>query len=123
MAPFFQDQNNLFGTSWVPRSAKETSLRGGMQHPSQQALFVCFCLHCLTTDMPLGSFAQSVLKGLRNEKGLFLGMLGIATTDFLGQESDLLTIRAAPAKHPITTACHSMQWPFGHSFEGGAKPL
>ena len=50
-------------------------------------------------------------------------MLGIATTEFLGQESDLLTIRAAPAKHPITTVCHSMQWPFGHSFEGGAKPL
>ena len=26
-----------------------------------------------------------------------------------------LTIRAAPAKHPIAV-CHSMQWPFGHSF-------
>ena len=63
------------------------------------------------------------LQGLCNEKGLFLGILGIATTDFLGQESDLLTIRAAPAKHPITTVCHSMQWPFGHSFEGEAKPL
>ena len=84
----------------MPRGAKETSLRGGMQHPSQQALFVCLCLHCLTTDMPLAS--QSV-EGLCNEKGLFHGMLGRATTDILGQESDLLTNRAAPAKHPITT--------------------
>ena len=67
-------------------------------------------------DLPSGGNAAP-------EKGLFRGMLGIATTEFLGQESDLLTIRAAPAKHPVTTVCQSMQWPFGHSFEGGAKPL
>ena len=36
--------------------------------------------------------------------GLFHGMLGRATTDFPGQESDLLTTNnAAPAKHPIVT--------------------
>ena len=74
------------------------------------------------TSLALLANSRNQLNGFCNEKGLFL-MLGIATTDFLGQESDLLTIRAAPAKHPVTTVCQSMQWPFGHSFEGGAKPL
>ena len=36
--------------------------------------------------------------------GLFHGMLGRATTDLPGQESDLLTTNnAAPAKHPNVT--------------------
>ena len=30
-------------------------------------------------------------------------MLGWATADFPGQESDLLTNNAAPAKHPVIT--------------------
>ena len=51
--------------------------------------------------MPLASFVQ--VEGLCNEKGLFHGMLGRATTDFSGQESDVLTKNAAPAKHPFVT--------------------
>ena len=34
------------------------------------------------------------LYGLFCEKGFFLGLHGIATTDFLWQESELLTVRS-----------------------------
>ena len=70
-----------------------------MQHSGQQALFVCLCLHCLTFDAPLESLCNQ-LKGLCNDKRFFRGMLGIATTDSLGQESELLTIRPAPDNAP-----------------------
>ena len=38
------------------------------------------------------------LYGLCCEKGFFLGLPGIATTDFLWQESELLTVRSAPGE-------------------------
>ena len=38
------------------------------------------------------------LYGLCCEKGLFLRLPGTATTDFLWQESDLLTVRSAPGE-------------------------
>ena len=38
-----------------------------MQHPGQQALFVWLCLHCLTTDVPLASFVQSVERVVQQE--------------------------------------------------------
>ena len=55
------------------------------------------------TSLALLANSRNQLNGFCNEKGLFL-MLGIATTDFLGQESDLLTIRAtckAPNYHVL----------------------
>ena len=55
---------------------------GEWHHPSQQAPFVCLCLHCLIIDMPLASFMQPVERVV----------------------SDLLTTNnAAPAKHPVVT--------------------
>ena len=61
MAPISPSTDHTYlAPQSVPRDAKKTSLRGGMQRSSQQALFVCLCLHCLTIDMPLESFVQSV---------------------------------------------------------------
>ena len=102
------------------RGAKETSLRGEWHHPGQQAPFVCFCLYCLTIDMPLASFAQSVERVVQRE-GTFPRHAEQGNNWFPEQESDLLTTNnAAPAK-PYCHSRHSMQWPFSHSFVDGAS--
>ena len=118
---FFQEQSALLWHFLHAEGCTGDLPSGGWHHPCQQALLVCLCLYCLTIDMPLASFVQSVERVVQ-QKGLFHGKLGRATTDFPGQESDLLTI-CSSCNAPNCHFRHSMQWPFGHSLVGGAKPL
>ena len=108
--------------SWEPRGAMRTSPGGGNVASSSASFFGCF----VSTAWPLTRLSLRLcnqLYGLCREEGFFLGLPGIATTDFLWQESVLLTVRSAPGEKLNATVCHSMQWPCGHSFNDGTKPL
>ena len=70
------------------------------------------------------SLSCNQLKGLCNEMGFFHGLLGKATTDSPGQESDWLTINnAGLAKYLIIVFAIRCSGPLGHSLVGGARPL
>ena len=58
---FFQEQNIPLWHFLGAKGCKGDLPSGGMQHPSK------LCLHCLTTDMPLASFVQSVERVVQRE--------------------------------------------------------
>ena len=122
----------LHGRTVHPSLAHSWEPRGAMMNPHwgrECSIFVSMllrllCLHRLTLDSPLAPLCAISCMGCAiSEKGFFLGLPGIATTDFLWQESVLLTVRSAPGEKLNATFCHLMQWPCGHSIDDGTKPL
>ena len=76
-----------------------TSPEGGYAAISSASPFGCFVSTALSlTRLSLRRCNQ--LYGLFCEEGFFLGLHGIATTDFLWQESELRAVRSASGEKP-----------------------
>ena len=93
----WMDGSSLFGTFLGAKGCNEDLPWEAMQHLRQQAFSVAFA----STAWPLFRLSLRLcnqLYRLCREKGFFLGKPGIATTDFLWQESVLLTVMRSPER-------------------------